>query len=90
MPIPPAVFASILQLVVGLSQSAFRGTRLVRKIDYVNVGDYLVRIVRRGWLGTDGAVSQMVKMFKNGKLAEVWHIVTKAGKIIHKDIKILK
>lgn len=87
MPVSPAVLARIFQAVAHLSQVAFHGSRLIKRADSLNVDEYLVSIVRRGSLGTDGAVSQMVKMFKNGKLFEVWHVVTKAGRIIHKDIK---
>ena len=71
MPISPAVLARIFQTVARLSQAAFQGNRLIRRVDSLNIDDYLVSIVRRGSLGADGAVSQMVKMFKNGKLFEV-------------------
>ena len=51
------------------------------------MGDYLIEIIRRNTLGRDGGTSQMVYIYRNGVRKAVWHIVTKAGKIIHKDIK---
>ena len=86
---PASGTIKILELVTRLSITAFRGTKLLRKIDYVNIDNYSVKIVRRGILGKDKGISQMVKIFKNNKLVEVWHVVVKAGRVIHKDIKII-
>ena len=87
MSVPPALIKKMLDLVVRLARTAVRGATLVRKTDQLRVGDYLIEIIRRNTLGRDGGTSQMVYIYRNGVRKAVWHIVTKAGKIIHKDIK---
>jgi len=87
MSIPPAVVLRILNLVARLAHTAFRGTSLIRKSDVVWLENYLIKIVRRNTLGKDGGVSQMVHIYQNGIRKAVWHIVTKAGRAIHKDFK---
>jgi len=46
-----------------------------------------VKIIRRETLGVNGVISQTVKIFKDSKVEEVWHVVIKAGRIIHKHLK---
>lgn len=87
MPIPPPVAAKIVQFVVKSASAAFQGSTLIRKIDVKKIGGYAVRVIRRNTLGADGGISQMVKVSKNNVKKAVWHIVVKAGKIIHQDPK---
>lgn len=87
MPIPPIIFSQIMQMVVRLAPLAYRARKLIRKVDVVRIGSYEVTITRRGILGSDGGISQMVKILKNLRKEEVWHMVVRAGKIIHKDLK---
>jgi hypothetical protein len=88
MPIPPIVFSQILRIVTRLAPLAYKTGRLIRKTDVVWIRDFEVTIMRRSTLGADGAVSQMVKIYRRGVTKEeIWHMVVRAGKIIHKNIK---
>lgn len=86
MSIPPWLIATILQWVVRTSRGAFRGDTLLKNLDHRRIGRYFVEIDRRVSLGRDGGISQMVRVFRNGITEQVWHIVIKAGKIIHKHL----
>ncbi len=86
MPIPASILARILQFAIRLTKTAFKGTVLLRKADTQRIGKYFVEITRRSELGADGAISQVIRIYKNGKLQEAWHVVVKAGRIIHKHI----
>jgi len=46
----------------------------------------MVEIERRGVVGADGGLSQVVRFLVKDKSQEVWHVVVKAGKSIHKHI----
>lgn len=63
MPIHPLIFSQILRLVIRLAPIAYRAGQLIRKVDVVRLGGYEVTIVRRNALGSDGAISQMVKIY---------------------------
>lgn len=86
MPIPPQLLEKIFEFVIKTSGFSFRGNQLLRKIDLSKIGGYVIKIYRRGILGADGAISQKVTIFKNGKKEEIWHVVVKFGKIIHKHL----
>lgn len=87
-PIPPSVFTTIMQTVVRLAPFAYKAGRLIVRSEVIKVGkEYSVSIVRRLVLGADGGMSQIVKIMKQGKVQEIWHMVVKNGRIIHKDIK---
>lgn len=73
-----------------LSKSAVSGMRVVRTVDVIKLGNVLVRIQRRTKLGKDGGLSEIVKIVKNDITEEIWHIVTKAGTILHQHIKYKK
>ena len=83
MSIPPLVAAKIAKFVIRSAPAAFRGSTLIRKVDIVKIGGYVVKVIRRNTLGADGGISQMVKISKNNVKEAVSHIVVKAGKIIH-------
>lgn len=85
--IPPQVLARILRVVIKSAPAAFRGATLLRKTDIKRIAGYTIKIVRRGALGTDGGISQMVEIFKGDVKQGVWHIVVKAGKVIHEHLK---
>lgn len=92
MPIPLFIFSQILRTVIRLAPLAYRAGKLIRKVDVVWIRDFEVTIVRRNTLGADGAVSQMVKIYrrimKGRKVKEeIWHTVVRDGKIIHRNIK---
>lgn len=86
MSIPPALLAKVFQFVVRSSQRAFKGSIVIQKATRGKIGGNEVEITRRGSLGADGGISQVVRIFKNGKTEEVWHIVVRAGEIIHKHL----
>lgn len=87
MLIPPLIAEKILQFVVKSAPAAFRGSTIVRKVDIKKIGGYVIKVIRRNTPGTDGGISQMVKVSKNNVKEAVWHIVVKAGKVIHQDPK---
>lgn len=87
MPIPPHVLAKILHVVATSARGAFRGTTLIKKIERIPIGEYVVYIKRRASLGRDGGIAQMVRVFKSGKFEEAWHMVVRAGRIIHRHLK---
>lgn len=86
MPIPLRLAARILQWVVRATRSAFKEATLLKKTEEKWIGGYRVEIERRVSLGRDGGISQMVRIFRGGITEQVWHIVVKAGKIIHKHL----
>ena len=86
MPLPPLIFALVSQFVIRLASLAYKAGRLIRQKEIVKISkEYSISIKRRLTLGADGGMSQMVKVLKNGKVKEIWHMVVKDGKIIHKD-----
>ena len=67
---------------------AYKAGRLIRQKEIVQITkEYAVVIKRRLTLGADGGISQMVKILKRGKMQEVWHMVVRGGKVIHKHLK---
>lgn len=87
-PIPPSIIAAILRAVVRLAPLAYRAGVVLRKKEIVQISkEYSILIKRRLGFGADGGISQIVQIIKNGKLQEVWHMVVKNGKVIHKHIK---
>lgn len=89
MLIPPPIFSAIVRLVVRLAPLAYKAGRLIRRSEILKVSkDYSISIVRRLTLGADGGISQMVEILKKGKVQEIWHIVVRGGRIIHKDKKL--
>jgi len=87
MSVPPSLIIKILQFVIRTSKTAVKGKSIVRKIDQKKISNYIVKIIRRETLGVNGGISQTVKIFKGSKVEEVWHVVVKAGRIIHKHLK---
>ena len=86
MLIPPLIFTLVSQIVIRLAPLAYRAGRLIRQKEIVKISkEYSIAIKRRLTLGADGGVSQMVHILKKGKVQEIWHMVVKDGKIIHKD-----
>ncbi len=72
MPIPPSIFTAIMQAVVRLAPLAYKMGRLIRQKEIVKISkEYSISIKRRLTLGTDGGMSQMVKVLKNGKVKEI-------------------
>lgn len=89
MPIPPIIFSQIIQMVVRLAPLAYKVGRLIKRTEVVKISkDFSISIVRRLTLGADGGISQVVKIVKKNKVQEIWHMVVKNGKIIHKDPKL--
>lgn len=89
MPIPPIIFSQIMQMVIRLAPLAYKMGRLIKRTEIIKVGkDFSISIVRRLTLGADGGMSQVVKIMKKNKVQEIWHMVVKNGKIIHKDPKL--
>lgn len=86
MAIPPRLIVAILRWVVKTSRSAFRENVILRKSEKRRIGRYLIEMERRTSLGRDRGISQMVRIYKNGITHQVWHIVVRAGKIIHKHL----
>ena len=84
------IINQIIKIILVLSKTAVLGTRVRRTVDIVRLGDLLIRIQRRSKLGKDGGLSEIIKIIKNGVTEEVWHIVTKSGKIIHQHLKYKK
>lgn len=60
--------------------------RVLQKFIAKKFGKYMVEIERRGFVGADGGLSQVVRFLVKDKSQEVWHVVVKAGEIIHKHI----
>lgn len=88
MPIPPIIFSQILRLVIRLAPLAYKAGKLIWQKEIVKVSkEYSIAIKRRLTLGADGGISQMVEIMKKGKVQEIWHMVVKGGRIIHKDPK---
>ena len=89
MPIPPLTFSQILRVVIRLAPLAYKAGMLIRRAEVVKVSkNYTVSIVRRWSLGADGGISQMVEILKKGRVEEIWHMVVRSGKIIHKNRKL--
>lgn len=88
MPIPVAIIVVVTQIVIRLAPLAYKAGQLIRRSEIVKVSkEYSINIVRRLTLGADGGISQVVKIMKKGKVQEIWHMVVKNGRIIHKDLK---
>lgn len=81
------ILDQIIKVIFVLSKTAILGTRITRTLDTVKLGNLLIRVQRRSKLGKDGGLSEIVKIIKNGVTEEVWHIVTRSGKIIHQHLK---
>lgn len=87
MPVSSLVISKIAQLVVRLAPRAFRGATIVEKVITRKIGQYAIEITRRSSLGRDGGISHIVKVFRGGKTEEIWHMVVRAGKIIHRHME---
>lgn len=87
MPIPPSLAAKIIKLTVKTAATASKGAKIVRKEDIAKIGGYVVKIVRRNTLGADSGISQIVTVSKNNVKEAIWHIVVRAGKVIHKHLE---
>lgn len=88
MPIPPLIFSQLIRLVIRLAPLAYRAGALLRKKEIVQMNtEYSIIIKRRLAFGADGGISQIVQIMKRGKMQEVWHMVVRNGKIIHKHRK---
>ena len=78
-----------MQAVTRLAPLAYRAGRLIRRSEIVKIGkEYVIAITRRWELGADRGISQMVEILKKGKVQQIWHMVVRAGKIIHRDRKL--
>lgn len=87
MPIPPQIIARVIAYVVQSAPKAYRAGRVFEKYAVKKFGKYRVEIDRRNILGADGGISQVVRfLLNNDRTQEAWHVVVKAGKIIHKHI----
>lgn len=87
MSVPSYVIVKVAHLVAKSAQTAFRGSTIIRKTDLYRLDEYVIKIIRRNTLGADGAVSQIIKIAKGNKKEAIWHMVTKAGRIIHKHLE---
>lgn len=88
MPIPLVIYTQILRMVVRLAPLAYKAGKLLRKKEIAQIStEYSIIIKRRLAFGADGGISQVVQIMKGGKTQEVWHMVMKNGKIIHKHTK---
>ena len=86
MPIPPQIILRVVAYFVQTAPKAYRAGRVVEKYVVKKYGKYFVEIERRAVVGTDGGISQVVRFLRGDITQEAWHIVVKAGKIIHKHI----
>lgn len=74
--------------MIRLAPLAYKAGTLIRQKEIVRVTrEYSIVVKRRLTLGADGGISQMVQIMRKGKLQEVWHMVVRGGRIIHKDKK---
>ena len=88
MPIPAVILVAVIQIVIRLAPLSYKAGQLIRRSEIVKVSkEYSVSIIRRLTLGADRGMSQIVKVMKKGKVQEIWHMVVKNGRIIHKDLK---
>lgn len=86
MPIPPQIARQVIAYVVQTAPQAYRMGKVFQKFIARKFGKYMVEIERRGVVGADGGLSQVVRFLVKDKSQEVWHVVVKAGKIIHTHI----
>ena len=86
MPIPPQIARQVIAYVLQTAPQAYRMGRVLQKFIAKKFGKYMVEIERRGFAGADGGISQVVRFLVKDKTQEVWHVVVRAGKIIHKHI----
>lgn len=86
MPVPLQIIVKITQWVVRVSPRAFKEAVRMRKFEEKWFGRYRVEIQRRASLGRDSGISQMISIVKDNVTEQVWHIVVKAGKVIHKHL----
>lgn len=85
MLVSPLIISRILSYVVKTAPKAYnQAGRVIQKFTIKKFDKYAVEIERRDVLGADGGISQVARILLNNKTQEVWHIVVKAGKIIHK------
>ena len=88
-PIPPSIFTAVMKVVARLAPLAYKAGRLLRRSEIVKISkEYVITITRRWELGADGGMSQMVEILKKGKVQQIWHMVVRAGKVIHRDRKL--
>lgn len=86
MPIPPLIAARVIAYVLQTAPRAYRVGRVVQKFIAKKFGKYMVEVERRGIVGADGGISQVVRFLVKDKTQEAWHIVVKGGKVIHRHI----
>ncbi|MEK7208106.1 MAG: hypothetical protein AAB699_00985 [Patescibacteria group bacterium] len=86
MPIPPRIARQVTAYVLQTAPMAYQVGKVVQKFIVRKFGKYMVEIERRGFVGTDGGISQVVRFLVKDRSQEVWHIVVRAGKVIHKHI----
>lgn len=86
MPIPPQILARVIVFVVKSAPKAYKAGRVLEKYAVKRFGKYRVEIDRRNILGADGGMSQVIRFLLNDHTQEAWHVVVKAGRIIHKHI----
>lgn len=88
MPIPPYVLARVFTYIVRTAPRAYNHAgRVIEKFVSKKLGTYVVEIERRSEIGKDGGISQVVRVLRNDVTQETWHLVVKAGRIIHKHLK---
>lgn len=86
MPIPPQVARQVIAYVIQTAPRAYRMGKVLQKFVARKFGKYLVEIERRSVAGADGGISQVVRFLVKDTSQEVWHVVVRAGKVIHKHI----
>ncbi len=86
MPIPPLIAARVIAYVLQTARRAYRMGRVVQKFVARKFGKYVVEIERRGIVGADGGLSQVVRFLLKDKTQEACHVVVKGGKVIHQHI----
>ncbi len=84
------ILDQIIKIVLALSKTAVSGIKVKRTVDIIKLGNLLIRIQRRGKLGKDGGLSEIIKIIKDKTTQEVWHIVIRGNEIIHKHLKYKK
>lgn len=86
MAISPLIVAKIVSYIVKTAPKAYnQAGRVIQKFAVKKLGGrYIVEIERRDTLGADGGISQIARILLNNITQEVWHIVVRAGRVIHK------
>lgn len=85
MSIPLTIIVRTLAYVVKTAPKAYNRTgQVIEKFAAKKFGKYLVEIERRSAIGADGGISQIIRFLVNDATREVWHVVVRAGRIIHK------